>query len=101
MTAAFNEKLLFGNGMVASPVRDDGDGSGSNLSVREMVQQVDNERDLQQYIMAHSHSVPARPAEIRYEKHPVSINLPYRPNIIDTSSDPCAKSASANSTTAT
>lgn len=73
--ANFNEKLLVGNGMIVSPVKNDAtDNVGESLSMREMVQQIDNERDFQTYVTSHTNNVPSKPADIQYEKHPVCDN---------------------------
>ncbi|MGI4796884.1 MAG: hypothetical protein ACRYG8_23100 [Janthinobacterium lividum] len=72
--AAFNEKLLVGNGMVVAPVKSpDGDDPATSPSMRGMVQQIDNERDFQTFVTSHMNNVPSKPAELRYEKHPVSV----------------------------
>jgi len=56
-----------------SPIRDEGDSpSGGPLSMRDMIGQIDNERDFQTYVTSQTSTLPPRPAEIRYEKHPVS-----------------------------
>lgn len=40
-----------------------------------MVYQIDNERDLNAYVMSFSSKVGSAPSEIKYEKHPVSIQV--------------------------
>jgi len=69
--AAFSEKLLVNNGVVISPIKNEDDSAGGALSMRDMVSQIDNERDFQTHITSHTSTVPPKPAEIRYEKHPV------------------------------
>ena len=46
-------------------------GVGANSSLREMAQQIENDRDMEAFITSHARNVPAKPAEIRYEKHAV------------------------------
>jgi hypothetical protein len=67
--ATFNEKLLLGNGLAVSPLTDS-DGPSAQKSLRELVIEIDNEKDFNSYIASHSGKVPPTPAEIKYEKHP-------------------------------
>jgi len=62
---------LVNNGVVISPIKDETDNAGGPLSMRDMVSQIDNERDFQTHITSHASTVPPKPVEIRYEKHPV------------------------------
>lgn len=74
MTAAFNEKLLLGNGMIVYPFKNQ---SGENLpqprSLRQAVASVNNERDLNEFISSHHPKVQLNLGEVKYEKHPVSL----------------------------
>ncbi|CZS98218.1 related to GTPase-activating protein beta-chimerin [Rhynchosporium agropyri] len=77
--ASFNEKLLLSNGLNISPMR--GNESGSQpRSLREAVAAIDNEKDLSNYISSFANKVPARTAEIRYEKNPVLNPPSYAPH---------------------
>jgi hypothetical protein len=68
-SASFNEKLLLGNGLLISPLPDS---DGSRHGLRDIIAQVDNEKDFHSYITSFTSQVP--PArEIKYEKHPVSL----------------------------
>ncbi|TLD05630.1 RHO GTPase-activating protein RGD1-like [Venturia nashicola] len=67
--ATFNEKLLLGNGLAVSPLTD-GDAPSAQKSLRELVVEIDNEKDFNNYIASHSGKVPPTPSEIKYEKHP-------------------------------
>ncbi|OBT99219.1 hypothetical protein VE01_02590 [Pseudogymnoascus verrucosus] len=70
--AAFNEKLLLHNGMSVSPLKDQaGEGGKTTRSLREAILDINNEGDLNYFIASHSSQVPPRPAEIKYERHPV------------------------------
>jgi len=69
MLATYNEKLLVGNGMVISPTKEAG--VAGPHSMREMVQNINNEQDLYRFITDHSSNVPPTPAEIMYEKNSV------------------------------
>lgn len=69
--ATFNEKLLLGNGLAISPLQD---GSTTQRSLRDLVLDIDNEKDFTSHIASFSHSVKPRPkdvSDIKYEKHPV------------------------------
>ncbi|KFX99853.1 hypothetical protein V490_01598, partial [Pseudogymnoascus sp. VKM F-3557] len=70
--AAFNEKLLLHNGMSVSPLKDQaGEAGKSTRSLREAILDINNEGDLNYFIASYSSQVPPRPAEIKYERHPV------------------------------
>lgn len=67
--ATFNEKLLLGNGLAVSPLSEK-EGPMAQKSLRDLIVEIDNERDFNNYIASHSGKVPPKPAEIKYEKHP-------------------------------
>lgn len=67
--ATFNEKLLLGNGLAVSPLSDQETPSGQK-SLRELVIEIDNDKDFNNYVASHSGKVPPMPSEIKYEKHP-------------------------------
>lgn len=72
--AAFNEKLLLSNGLCISPIKLPGsDSTPLGRSLRVAVSSVDNDKDLNDFISAQYPKVPARPAEIKYERNPVSV----------------------------
>jgi hypothetical protein len=66
--AAFNEKLLLGNGLLISPLSD---GDSTRRSLRDIVTQVDNDKDFQNHVLSFSSQVPGT-KDIKYEQHPVS-----------------------------
>ncbi|KAF2674117.1 RhoGAP-domain-containing protein [Microthyrium microscopicum] len=70
---SFNEKLLLGNGLLISPLSD---GDSQRKGMRDVVGQIDNERDLHSYVT--SHAVPA-PRENKYEKHPTLLQQAPKP----------------------
>ncbi|KAK3074894.1 Rho GTPase-activating protein [Teratosphaeriaceae sp. CCFEE 6253] len=80
--AAFNEKLLLGNGIAVSPLGGD---AGSQKSLRDVVYEIDNERDFHSYIGAHASKIP-RPTEIKYEQHPTLITKTQQPSSRNVSS---------------
>lgn len=81
-TATFNEKLLLGNGIIVTPLPSDGD-STSQRSLRDVMSNIDNEKDFHSHIIGHRSKVPASVAEIKYEQHSVR---PYYP-VVSRSSD--------------
>lgn len=74
--ATFNEKLLLGNGLLITPLSDSNNPEKMQRSLRDIVHQIDNERDLQTYIKGHSSRIPSRSGDIEYKQHPVSIICP-------------------------
>lgn len=75
--ASLNETFILNNGLSVSPLRGKGDGSGAPAkSLREVVSQIDNERDLHHYIMSYASKVPSKPPEYKYERHPVRLDSP-------------------------
>lgn len=67
--ATFNEKLLLGNGLAVSPLSDK-ESASAQKSLRELVIEIDNERDFNNFVASHSGKVPPTPSDIKYEKHP-------------------------------
>ncbi|KAK1052890.1 Rho GTPase-activating protein [Friedmanniomyces endolithicus] len=65
--ATFNEKLLLGNGMIVSPLNGE---HGAHRSLRDVVAEIDNDKDFHTYVRGHANKIPPRPSEIRYEQHP-------------------------------
>ncbi|KAL8779561.1 MAG: hypothetical protein Q9213_006866 [Squamulea squamosa] len=68
--AAFNEKLLLGNGLCVSPLKGQ-NSSTSPRSLRDVVFQIDNTHDLNSYITSFSNKAGARPTDVKYQPHPV------------------------------
>lgn len=67
--ATFNEKLLVGQGLSISPLKD-GATAGSK-SLYEVVQHVDNQKDFHDYILSHESNPNAVASEqIQYHRHP-------------------------------
>ncbi|TKA76017.1 hypothetical protein B0A49_02927 [Cryomyces minteri] len=76
--AAFNEKLLLGNGVLVSPIKKESD-VPEQQSLRDMVSSIDNEKDLQNYITSFTPKVPARSKTIKYERHPTLVPVNQTP----------------------
>ncbi|TWU76993.1 hypothetical protein ED733_007476 [Metarhizium rileyi] len=69
--AAFNEKLLLGNGLIVSPFRTQGpEGAGQPRSLRQAVAAIDNEKDLNDFV-ASQHTRIQPYAEVKYERNPI------------------------------
>lgn len=69
--ASANEKLLLNNGLCVSPLKSQSNGASSGpRSLREIAQQVNNQKDLEEYILGFSNKAGTRPPEIKYVKHP-------------------------------
>ena len=80
MSASFNERLLLGNGLCVSPLK--GQNEQGPRSLRDVVFQIDNERDLNGYIASHASRVP-NTGDIAYKPHPT---LAVQPQQAPTSS---------------
>ncbi|KAK8851326.1 RhoGAP-domain-containing protein [Apiospora arundinis] len=72
--ASFNEKLLLSNGLVISPLKHQSTIPGHNSrssSMKEVIQAVDNHKDLEEYLLSFHSKLPPKPAEAKYERNPV------------------------------
>ena len=70
--AAANERLLLNNGLCVSPLKSqttNGPVSGPR-SLRDIAQSVNNDKDLEDYVLGFSNKAVTKPPEIKYEKHP-------------------------------
>ncbi|KAJ5710818.1 hypothetical protein N7488_004974 [Penicillium malachiteum] len=69
--ATFNEKLLLGQGLCVSPLKGESNGVAAPKSLAEVVRQVDNQKDLHDFILSHEGNPGAvAGGEARYERHP-------------------------------
>ncbi|EFY93152.1 beta-chimaerin [Metarhizium acridum CQMa 102] len=74
--AAFNEKLLLGNGLIISPFKTQGaQGAGQPRSLRQAVAAIDNEKDFNDFV-AGQHTRIQPYTEVKYERNPLLINNP-------------------------
>ncbi|QIW99218.1 hypothetical protein AMS68_004736 [Peltaster fructicola] len=76
--ATFNEKLLLGNGLAVSPLTDK-DTAGAQKSLRDIIADVNNDEDYNNYVGSHFTKIP-RPEEIKYEKHPTLASKQQQPS---------------------
>ncbi|KND88063.1 RHO GTPase-activating protein RGD1 [Tolypocladium ophioglossoides CBS 100239] len=69
--AAFNEKLLLGNGLIVSPFKSPGgDNMSQPRSLRQAVAAIDNVRDLNEFV-AVQHTKVQPNYEVKYERNPL------------------------------
>ena len=73
--ASFNERLLLGNGLCVSPFKSQANNLGSR-SLRDVVTQIDNARDLNNYVSSFASKVGSS-GEIKYERHPVRTHVSH------------------------
>ncbi|KAI1392387.1 RhoGAP-domain-containing protein [Hypoxylon trugodes] len=69
--ASFNEKLLLSNGLVISPLKSATQPGQHSRSLKEVVQAIDNKKDLENYLISFHSKVPIRSSEPKYERNPV------------------------------
>ncbi|KAK3330617.1 hypothetical protein B0H66DRAFT_467791 [Apodospora peruviana] len=65
--ASFNEKLLLSNGLSISPIKS----TSESRSLRECILAIDNEKDLDDYLMSHYSRLPPRAGAPQYERNPL------------------------------
>ncbi|UNI24334.1 Rho GTPase-activating protein [Purpureocillium takamizusanense] len=69
--AAFNEKLLLGNGLIVSPFKATGlENTNQPRSLRQAVAAIDNVKDFNDFVAAQHSKVPAN-TEVKYERNPL------------------------------
>ncbi|KAJ5594462.1 uncharacterized protein N7459_000670 [Penicillium hispanicum] len=69
--ATFSEKLLLGQGLCISPMKSETNGGLAPKSLADVVRQVDNQKDLHEYILSHEGNPGAVSSEeVKYERHP-------------------------------
>ncbi|KAJ5692172.1 hypothetical protein N7462_001595, partial [Penicillium macrosclerotiorum] len=70
--ATFSEKLLLGQGLCVNPMKPETNEALAPKSLAEVVRQVDNQKDLHDFILSHEgHPGAVTGPEARYERHPV------------------------------
>lgn len=75
MPASFNERLLLGNGLCVSPLK--GQNEQVPRSLRDVVFQIDNEKDLDSYVASHASKV-SNAGDIEYKPHPTLASQPQQ-----------------------
>ncbi|KAI1494578.1 hypothetical protein F5X96DRAFT_676372 [Biscogniauxia mediterranea] len=69
--ASFNEKLLLSNGLVISPLKSATLPGQQSRSLKEVIQAIDNKKDLENYLTSVYTKLPAKSSEPKYERNPV------------------------------
>ncbi|KAF2691503.1 GTPase activating protein [Lentithecium fluviatile CBS 122367] len=68
--ASFNEKLVVNNGQVVSPQPLKGSTAQPPPSINQLIYQISNERDFDDYILKNASKVPSVRSDLQYVKHP-------------------------------
>ncbi|KAF2132267.1 RhoGAP-domain-containing protein [Dothidotthia symphoricarpi CBS 119687] len=80
--ASFNEKLVVNNGQVVSPQPFKGSSApASSSSVNQLVHQINNESDFDDYIFKNASKAPVTRSELQYVKHPTLASSQYHPTL--------------------
>ncbi|KAI0007397.1 RhoGAP-domain-containing protein [Xylariaceae sp. FL0662B] len=69
--ASFNEKLLLSNGLVISPLKGAAFSAQHSRSLKEVIQSIDNRKDLENYLNSFHSKLPPQSSEPKYERNPV------------------------------
>jgi hypothetical protein len=70
MVASFNEKLVVNNGQVVSPQSLKGSTAQVPPSLNQIIYQINNEKDFDDFAIKKLYQVPSDQAELQYVKHP-------------------------------
>jgi hypothetical protein len=68
--ASINERLLLGNGIAVSPLPASDPSAPVQHSLRDIVLDIDNKADFENYLSGHVSKIPVRTSDIKYEQHP-------------------------------
>ncbi|KAF2245074.1 RhoGAP-domain-containing protein [Trematosphaeria pertusa] len=68
--ASFNEKLVVNNGQVVSPQPLKGGATQPSPTINQLIYQINNERDFDDYVLKHASKVPSVRSDLQYVKHP-------------------------------
>ncbi|OJD21246.1 hypothetical protein ACJ73_07415 [Blastomyces percursus] len=89
--ATFTEKLLLGNGLCVSPLKNGVNPNAAGFkSLREVASEVDDEKDFKSFVLSHASKIASGSTEIKYEKHPTLATPPPQPTPIQTINQPSA-----------
>ncbi|KAL5374199.1 hypothetical protein DPSP01_012110 [Paraphaeosphaeria sporulosa] len=77
--ASFNEKLVVNNGQVVSPQPLKGSTSQPSPSINQLIYQINNDRDFDDYILKHASKVPSVRTDLQYIKHPTQASKTAQP----------------------
>jgi hypothetical protein len=68
--ASFHEKLIVNNGQVVSPQRLKDSTTPPQLSMNQLIYQINNDNDFDEFILKHRGKMSSQKNEIKYERHP-------------------------------
>lgn len=77
--ASFNEKLVVNNGQVVSPQPLKGSTSQPAPSINQLIYQINNEKDFDDYVLRHASKVPSVRTDMQYVKHPTQASKVAQP----------------------
>ncbi|KAF2735120.1 Rho GTPase-like protein activator [Polyplosphaeria fusca] len=77
--ASFNEKLVMNNGQVVSPQELKGSSAIAPPSLNQLIYQINNEKDFDDYLLKHANKVPSVRSELQYVKHPTLAPVQSKP----------------------
>lgn len=86
-TASFNEKLVVNNGQVVSPQPLKGSTAQPLPSVNQLVYQINNDKDFDDYILKNASKVSTVRPELQYIKHPTQAPAQTYPSMIPINND--------------
>ncbi|KLJ09429.1 hypothetical protein EMPG_15151 [Blastomyces silverae] len=89
--ATFTEKLLLGNALCVSPLKNGVNANAAGFkSLREVASEVDDEKDFKSFVLSHAPKIASGSTAIKYEKHPTLAAPPPQPAPIHTVNQPSA-----------
>lgn len=87
LIASFNEKLVVNNGQVVSPQPLKGSNAQPPPSVNQLIYQINNEKDFDDYILKNASKVSAVKPELHYVKHPTQAPAQSYPSLAPTTNN--------------
>ncbi|KAF9698715.1 hypothetical protein EKO04_002798 [Ascochyta lentis] len=85
--ASFNEKLVVNNGQVVSPQPLKGSTAQTSPSVNQLIYQINNDKDFDDYILKNASKVSAVKPELQYVKHPTQAPAQSYPSLAPTANN--------------
>ncbi|KAI8937568.1 hypothetical protein NX059_005283 [Plenodomus lindquistii] len=77
--ASFNEKLVVNNGQVVSPQPLKDSSAHVPPSMNQLIYQINNDRDFEEFITANASKAPLAKSELQYVKHPTQAPIQSHP----------------------
>ncbi|KAJ4384030.1 Rho GTPase-activating protein [Didymella sp. IMI 355093] len=85
--ASFNEKLVVNNGQVVSPQPLKGSTAQPPPSVNQLIYQINNDKDFEDYILKNASKASTARPELHYVKHPTQAPTQTYPSMAPTNTD--------------